>query len=258
MMINNVKNKINEQRGASLAMALFAMIVVIVVSTLILSSALSNIGRVRRNQQAEQNYLTVSSAAKLVEDCLSGMEITYNDVSVDGNDTGFDYPQKNREIKFKSKYGENTSAVNPFKKNFENWFDENKEKSEPKEFVYLIKADDGYADILEDTAVIINIDGVKGENGQGFGGIAGRDGEIGTVPLNISCEFMLNKKKDSYILNMTLPSTCRAQISTHDEEVTLDDDTKVTRTVTEKSYSFLGGSNAKILRGGTEKDSTEK
>ena len=258
MMMNNVKNKINEQRGASLAMALFAMIVVIAVSTLILSSALSNIGRVRRNQQAEQNYLTVSSAAKLVEDCLSGMEITYIDVSVDGNDHDFVYPENNGISMPDSKYKKKTHVANPFEADLKSWFDDNFDKSEPKEFVYLIKADDGYADILEDTAVIINIDGVKGENGHGFDGIAGIDGEIGTVPLNISCEFMLNKKKDSYILNMTLPSTCRAQISTHDEEVTLDDDTKVTRTVTEKSYSFLGGSNAKILRGGTEEDSTEK
>ncbi len=77
MMRNSIQNKLKEQKGASLVLALFLLIVVTVVATIIVNSAFSNAGRVRRNIRAEQNYLTVSSAAELVKGYLGDVTIVY-------------------------------------------------------------------------------------------------------------------------------------------------------------------------------------
>lgn len=77
MMRNSIQNKLKEQKGASLVLALFLLIVVTVVATIIVNSAFSNAGRVRRNIRAEQNYLTVSSAAELVKEYLGDVTIVY-------------------------------------------------------------------------------------------------------------------------------------------------------------------------------------
>lgn len=75
MMRNSIQNKLKEQKGASLVLALFLLIVVTLVATIIVNSAFSNAGRVRRNIRAEQNYLTVSSAAELVKGYLGDVTI---------------------------------------------------------------------------------------------------------------------------------------------------------------------------------------
>ena len=46
MMRNSIQNKLKEQKGASLVLALFLLIVVTVVATIIVNSAFSNAGRV--------------------------------------------------------------------------------------------------------------------------------------------------------------------------------------------------------------------
>lgn len=75
-----------EQKGASLAMALFLLIVVTVVATIMINSAYSNAGRVRRNIKAEQNYLAVNSAAELVKSYLSGVTMQCVITETEGED----------------------------------------------------------------------------------------------------------------------------------------------------------------------------
>lgn len=86
MSCNNVQNKLREQKGASLAMALFLLIVVTIVATIMINSAYSNAGRVRRNIKAEQNYLAVNSAAELVKSYLSGVTMKCVITETEGSD----------------------------------------------------------------------------------------------------------------------------------------------------------------------------
>ncbi len=87
MSCNNVQNKLREQKGASLAMALFLLIVVTIVATIMINSAYSNAGRVRRNIKTEQNYLAVNSAAELVKSYLSGVTMTCVITETEGSES---------------------------------------------------------------------------------------------------------------------------------------------------------------------------
>lgn len=89
MMRNSIQNKLKEQKGASLVLALFLLIVVTVVATIIVNSAFSNAGRVRRNIRAEQNYLTVSSAAELVKGYLGDVTMVYTKIETSGGGDGW-------------------------------------------------------------------------------------------------------------------------------------------------------------------------
>lgn len=88
MMRNSIQNKLKEQKGASLVLALFLLIVVTVVATIIVNSAFSNAGRVRRNIRAEQNYLTVSSAAELVKGYLGDVTMIYTKTETEDSSSG--------------------------------------------------------------------------------------------------------------------------------------------------------------------------
>lgn len=64
------KIKLNNNSGASMLMALIVVLIVVTVSAVIVSAASSNAGRIKRNMNEQQAYLTVSSAAKLVRDSI--------------------------------------------------------------------------------------------------------------------------------------------------------------------------------------------
>lgn len=256
-MIKCIKNKISEQRGASLAMALFALIVVTVVSVIMLNSALSNIGRVKRNQQAEQNYLTVSSAAKLMEECLVGISINYEKTEVDK------VIQK-EDSKFEDEYTK-AGRENPFKAELIDWFNDNMNSAAPlggsngtggsNGINYIIKADDAASDgVLEDVLVTVRLSGVENANGSGFFGIRENEGEIGTTQINMTVDLSLNKSagSENYKMNITLPFTCNCSVTETTEERIKEIDGVTdteTVTITTTKCSFISGPKAKILRG---------
>ena len=257
-MIKCIKNKISEQRGASLAMALFALIVVTVVSVIMLNSALSNIGRVKRNQQAEQNYLTVSSAAKLMEECLVGISINYNKIEYN------DETVSTENLDFKDKYTK-AGRDNPFKAELIDWFNNNMNSAAPlggsngtggsNGINYIIKADDAASNgVLEDVLVTVRLSGVENANGTGFLGIRENEGEIGTTQINMTVDLSLHKSagSENYKMNITLPFTCTCSVTETTEERTKEVDgvTKPdTVIITTTECSFISGKNAKILRG---------
>ena len=257
-MIKCIKNKISEQRGASLAMALFALIVVTVVSVIMLNSALSNIGRVKRNQQAEQNYLTVSSAAKLMEECLVGISINYEKTE----DSDEAIPTE--KLDFKDNYTK-AGRDNPLKAELIDWFNDNINSAAPlggsngtggsNGINYIIKADDAASDgVLEDVLVTVRLSGVENANGSGFLGIRENEGEIGTTQINMTVDLSLNKRagSENYKMNITLPFTCNCSVTETTEERTKEVDgvtEPYTATITTTECSFISGANAKILRG---------
>jgi len=67
-MRNAVKTKLRSQTGASLLIALLFFLVAMMVGAVVLTAAATNAGRLARNRQEQQNYLAVSSAARLVKE----------------------------------------------------------------------------------------------------------------------------------------------------------------------------------------------
>ena len=67
-------NKLKEQKGESIMMALLLVLVASVVSAVILTASIQAARRPRNERAAQQSYLTVSSAAEMVRDSILAAE----------------------------------------------------------------------------------------------------------------------------------------------------------------------------------------
>lgn len=79
-----IAQKLKSRRGASIILALMFFLVCAVIGGAVLASSVSNAGRLSHQAEEQQAYLTVSSAAKLVRDELSG--ISFSAVDTDHPD----------------------------------------------------------------------------------------------------------------------------------------------------------------------------
>ena len=83
--------RLRSERGATILMALLLVLVAVMVSALILSSAVNAVRRVKSDRDAQQDYLTVSSAAELIRDSIlhqSYVKTEVREMDKDGNETG--------------------------------------------------------------------------------------------------------------------------------------------------------------------------
>ena len=65
-------NKLRDRRGASLLMALLLLLLATMVSVVILTAVSSAARHLSCDREAQQNYLTVSSAAELLRSGIKG------------------------------------------------------------------------------------------------------------------------------------------------------------------------------------------
>lgn len=106
----DLRKKWKSQKGASILMALLFLLVSIMVSSSVLMAAVSNAGKLNSNRQAQQRYLALSSAIRLVCDELAKAEyygkytyeeiITYREAETgeeDGTEGGSEEPEKQVE-----------------------------------------------------------------------------------------------------------------------------------------------------------------
>ena len=82
MNSSSLKNKLQSNKGATIVFALFALIVSVMISAVVIYTAFSNVGRVKNTQNEEQNYLSVSSAVKLFKESLAGDSVSYEETYV--------------------------------------------------------------------------------------------------------------------------------------------------------------------------------
>ena len=84
--MRQIRQKLHSRRGASLLFALLLFLVASMVSITILNAALTAAKRLKDDRAQEQEYLTLSSAARLVAKSLSesSVVITETRVTVDG------------------------------------------------------------------------------------------------------------------------------------------------------------------------------
>ncbi len=80
-----IQKKWKSRRGASVLIALVFFLLCLMVGAVILTAATASAGQLRTQRQAQQDYLTVSSAARLLQDLLK--EKKFQMVSEDGNIT---------------------------------------------------------------------------------------------------------------------------------------------------------------------------
>lgn len=83
--MNAFKRKLSSKSGASIMIALLFFLICAIVGGIVLTSATSNAGRTANLREEQQSYLSVSSAAKLVEDELALLlytSITVTDTTV--------------------------------------------------------------------------------------------------------------------------------------------------------------------------------
>lgn len=70
------KKKLNSQKGASIILALMLFFVCFMVASVILSSATGNADKLRQRERYQKEFLSVSSAANLLQDILEGVKYT--------------------------------------------------------------------------------------------------------------------------------------------------------------------------------------
>ena len=86
-------NKLRDRRGASLLMALLLFLLATMVSVVILTAVSGAARHLSRDREAQQNYLTVSSAAELLRSGIKGAVYTRTEIVTywygeDGNEIG--------------------------------------------------------------------------------------------------------------------------------------------------------------------------
>lgn len=75
-MIGSAKQKLKQNSGATILMALMLFLACVTIAGVILGSAMTNLNKVKNQQKQLQVYESVSSAARLVRDRMNGLTFT--------------------------------------------------------------------------------------------------------------------------------------------------------------------------------------
>ena len=75
MLKEKINQKLKSEKGTSIFFGLLLFLVASVVSVVILEGAVTTVKRVESDRKAEQNYLTCSSAAKLLRDEIANSKV---------------------------------------------------------------------------------------------------------------------------------------------------------------------------------------
>lgn len=78
-----IHNKLQSERGASVLIALLFFLVATMVSVVILNAAVTTVKRMDDDRKQEQNYLAVSSAARVVREGLAGSNCTISQIGTE-------------------------------------------------------------------------------------------------------------------------------------------------------------------------------
>ncbi len=79
-----IRNKLREKSGASIFMGLMFLLVCAVVGSVALTASTAAAGKLARQRQNEQDYLTVASAARLLKNRVGTLTYTHTVTSVNG------------------------------------------------------------------------------------------------------------------------------------------------------------------------------
>lgn len=83
--MSKVLKKLRDKSGASIFISLLFFLFCLTIGGIILTASTANAGRLRNSRQAQQDYLTVSSAALLLRSICEGAGFTGSATVVDGS-----------------------------------------------------------------------------------------------------------------------------------------------------------------------------
>ncbi len=113
-MIGSAKRKLKQNSGATILMALMLFLACVTIAGVILGSAMTNLNKVKNQQEQLQVYESVSSAARLVRDRMNGLEFTASESVVISGCQNFAMPPQSSDFKPKrhaAVYGYTEPAV---------------------------------------------------------------------------------------------------------------------------------------------------
>ncbi len=84
--MENLYRKLNNSDGKTILMALFLLLVAVAVSVVIITAAVTAAHQINDNRQAQQAYLTASSAAQLFRDEMAEKSYTHTETVTIGKD----------------------------------------------------------------------------------------------------------------------------------------------------------------------------
>lgn len=114
--MKNIRLKLNNNDGKTILMALFLLLVAVVVSVVIITAAATAAHQLNDNKEAQQAYLTVSSAAELFRDETEGKKYehilkTYTKNSENVSDKQSEVNEINPEGSFRELLTEISKAI---------------------------------------------------------------------------------------------------------------------------------------------------
>jgi len=113
-MIGSAKRKLKQNSGATILMALMLFLACVTIAGVILGSAMTNLNKVKNQQEQLQVYESVSSAARLVRDRMNGLTFTASESVQIYGCQNFAMPPQSRDFdpaREAAKYGYTEPAV---------------------------------------------------------------------------------------------------------------------------------------------------
>lgn len=229
--MKNIRLKLNSNEGKTILMALFLLLVAVVVSVVIITAATTAAHQLNDNKEAQQTYLTVSSAAELFRDEIRNKEYKHTLRTYTAEIDNIE--QKPPEETVSEPDGAFKDLLTEIAENIKNSSPLN---SNTKEATVKINKPAGAENSVsfDDVTVRININPVKVDD---------NTVSENSYTMNISFE-AAGKKSDEqgYKMNLSLPVT--KTISTSSGFI---DDNKYSVTTTETTVTFGNGT---IIRAG--------
>lgn len=96
--MREIASKLKSRRGASMVVTMVFFLLCVSVSAVILTAAHTNAGKVRSGRQAQEAYLAVSSAARLLRESVGGCVYTVTAYSVSSDCGGHAAGATERDI----------------------------------------------------------------------------------------------------------------------------------------------------------------
>lgn len=75
MLKEKIRKKLNSRRGTSIFFGLLLFLAASILSVVIINGAVTTVKRVTSDKKAEQNYLTCSSAARILQDAIINSKV---------------------------------------------------------------------------------------------------------------------------------------------------------------------------------------
>ena len=112
MLKEKIRKKLNSRRGTSIFFGLLLFLAASILSVVIINGAVTTVKRVTSDKKAEQNYLTCSSAARILQDAIINSKVIRT--VTETRTTGTSGTSTKTETTWKVAAATDTGTLSPF------------------------------------------------------------------------------------------------------------------------------------------------